>query len=168
MEFLKKKVEGWILIWGFALAGAAFVGWILSTLLPDKISLSSGAAASTIAILLCMYVGTTLQIWMARYPSELDRPRVLLFKKEEVDLFLFSPAEWLSYRYLYTLFAADTDGFERLLGIAEVLNVQDDKRVQIVVTDRASGAESVWSSLDGGSTDYFRKITIKPGALKNG
>lgn len=105
---------------------------------------------------------------MAHISSEFGRPRVLLFKREEVDLFLFSPAEWLSYRYLYTLFAADSDGFERLLGIAQVFNIQDDKKVQIVVTERASGADGIWSSLDGGSADYFRKITIKPGALKNG
>ncbi|TPK35982.1 hypothetical protein FJ492_25635 [Mesorhizobium sp. B2-5-4] len=101
------------------------------------------------ALVLGLYLGTLLHFHYAQPAADsLTRPRVLLFKKEQIGLFVISPADWLMYRAGYTLFVTESEGFERVLGIGEVLIFLDDKNVQLLVRERAAGADDIWTSLD--------------------
>lgn len=153
----------WLAPWGFALAGAAFLGWIASLLLPPTVAFSSPVLSIALATIAFIYSGTVLHFYLSRPSADLARPKVLLFKKEAPGIFLISPAPWLAYGFGYSLFLARADGFERLLGVAEVFNIQDDRKVQLSVLHRAQGADDVWESLLSGSKDHFKEIIIKPG-----
>ncbi|WP_140853920.1 hypothetical protein [Mesorhizobium sp. B3-1-9] len=158
----------WMLPWGFAFGGAAFFGWVLSLILPAISTFSSAIIAITIATSAFVYSGTALHLYLSRPSADLVRPKVLFFKKEAPGIFLISPASWLSYGFGYSLFLAQKDGFERFLGIAEVFNIQDDRKVQLSVIHRAEGADDIWTSLTSGSADHFKEIIIKPGTPRIG
>lgn len=158
----------WMAPWGFALAGAAFIGWVASLVFPAISTITLPVIAIAMATVTFFYVGTGLHLYLSRPSADLVRPKVLFFKKEAPGIFLTSPASWLSYGFGYSLFLAQKDGFERFLGIAEVFNVQDDKRVQLTVIHRAEGADDIWISLTSGSADHFKEIIVKPGTPRIG
>lgn len=166
IESLRKALPAWMTAWGFALAFAAFIGWIVTLLVREPISLSSGIIAALVSVFLLIYVGTALHLILGIVPEDFVKPRVKLYRKQGANspaIFLFSAADWLSYKAAYTMFVLEDDGFERFMGIAHVFNVQNDKSVQVVVPVRAPASETVWSSLDAGSRDYFKSIVLKPG-----
>ncbi|MER8674482.1 hypothetical protein [Mesorhizobium sp. LSJC264A00] len=158
----------WLAPWGFAFGVAAFIGWVAGLLLPATATLTSPAISIALATVAFVYIGTALHFYLSRPSADLVRPKVLLFKKEGPGIFLISPAPWLSYRFVYALFLAQNDGFERLLGIAEVFNIQDDRRVQLSVIQRDDGSDDIWTSLASGSKDHFKEIIIKPGTPRIG
>ncbi|MER9682651.1 hypothetical protein NKJ23_25570 [Mesorhizobium sp. M0184] len=168
MGSYKQNVRGgWLGPWAFAITAAGVVGWAAQALLPATVTLSSGPLAIIVVVVLGLYIGTVLHFHYAQPATDsLIRPRVLLFKKEQIGLFVISPADWLMYRAAYTLFVTESDGFERVLGIGEVLIFQDDKNVQLLIRERAAGADEIWKSLDAGSKDHFGQIVLKPGAPK--
>ncbi|MBZ9854907.1 hypothetical protein LB566_13945 [Mesorhizobium sp. CA13] len=165
----KQEARGWWMVpWALAVAIAAAIGWAIQALSPATVTIGSGLLGVIAALILCLFLGTALHLYYGRPSAGLIKPRVLLFKKESLGLFVISPADWLMYGAAYTLFVAENDGFERLLGVGEVLIRQDDKNVQLLIRDRAASAEEAWKSLDGGSKDHFGKIIIKPGAPRMG
>lgn len=107
---------------------------------------------------------------MARPSSDLVRPRVILYINADnaESILLFSPADWLSYRSVYAIFVKEENSFERFIGLGQVYVIQDDKRIQVVVTQKLESAKHVWENLDSGSRDYFDKIVLKPGVPSNG
>ncbi len=150
--------------WGFALGSAAFVGWLVHLLLPAQSTVTSEIIAIATALAVFIYVGSILHLKLDRPTDDLSRPRFILFKAQGRGIFLTTPATWLYYRAKYTVFVNENDGFERLLCIVEVLNIQDDKKIQLAVINRMPETEGIWKSLDSGSQDHFRNLLVKPGA----
>jgi hypothetical protein len=167
-ERSNKRLLDILTVWGSALAVGAFFGWVIDKFLPEKVTFSPATVSVGLSIFLALLLGSILQLRMSWPGTSLQRPRILLFKPGVSGLFVLSPVDWLAYGFVYTLFVAEDDGFERSLGVAKVHNIQNDKKIQIAVLQKAMGAEAVWKSLDSGSKDYFGKIIIKPGALLNG
>lgn len=171
IKALQKAAPVWITAWGFALGLSAFVGWVAGLVISVPISLDSAGISVAIAFVVLIYSGTALHLLLALSREDFARPRLRVYRKQAEGLpaiFLFSPADWLSYKAAYTMFVLEEDGFERFLGVAHVFNVQNDRCVQVVVPERAKGADKVWSSLDSESRDYFKSIVLKPGVPIDG
>ncbi|MEO4000325.1 hypothetical protein [Mesorhizobium sp. CAU 1732] len=167
MEKSSARELTWLAPWGAAVAAAGFVGWVCHLTLPTTVHLSSAIASIIISLALLAYIGTTLHIMATQHVLTPSKPRILLYKQEERGIFLTSPSDWLSYQSAYSMFLVEADGFERLLCIAEVLIIQDDKKVQLAIAKRNDSAADVWDSLQRGSTDHFKQIIIKPGVPMN-
>lgn len=159
-----------IFAWGFAFAAAAFLGWILATTLPTDPFMDGPATSILVATSLFFFLGTVIHLLLARPSSDLVRPRVILYINADnaESILLFSPADWLSYRSVYAIFVKEENSFERFIGLGQVYVIQDDKRIQVVVTQKLESAKHVWENLVSGSRDYFDKIVLKPGVPSNG
>jgi hypothetical protein len=81
-------------------------------------------------------------------------------------LILLGQSNIFSHGSLVSIYCIN-DGYEQLIGLGEVINIQDDKRVQILLTQRVSPDEDIYKKLLENNATVFEKILIKPYVQNN-
>jgi hypothetical protein len=80
----------------------------------------------------------------------------------EILLCLLEPSELFSYNLAVSFYFIDNSGFERLIGIGGVLNIQEDRRIQVALTDAAAGQDEVLDLLRQNDANVLSRMRIKP------
>jgi len=75
---------------------------------------------------------------------------------------LLEPSEMFSHGVQVGFYFQNEDGFELLVGIGRVLNVQDDKRVQVGLTRALPGQEATVNQISQNARNVLEKVRVKP------
>ena len=139
--------------------GLPLAFWILSP--DDRISLKW--ALSVLALLLILLAFSCRIAYQYYQRVQNISPKLILVKttKNMGVICLFEPSELYSNNAIISLFFND-DGFEILIGYGYVVAVQEDKRIQILITHWESGQEEIKSKLENSNTQVLKKIIAKP------
>lgn len=99
-------------------------------------------------------------------------PRVILGRKSPTGnqkarvLCLLEPSEFFSYDALVSFYYID-EGFEELIGIGRVLNIQEDGRIQVIMTHSRTVREETAKKLGENNVDVLKKTIVKPSVPKS-
>lgn len=77
-------------------------------------------------------------------------------------LFFLEPSSLFSHDTLASFYYINDDGYERLIGIGTVTNVQDDGRIHVEILHKFSGHEEIFERLSRNDARILKKIRVKP------
>ena len=138
--------------------GLPLILWILSP--NDSISLKW--ALSVLALLLILLAFSVRIAYQYYQRAENILPKLIRIVSDNMGVIcLFEPSELYSHNALVSLFFNDED-YERLIGLGYVFNVQDDKNIQILITQWIPGQEEIKDKLENNNAQVLKKIIAKP------
>jgi len=82
-------------------------------------------------------------------------------------LCLLEPSEFFSHNMLVSFYFIDEDNFERLIGIGEVINIQEDSKIQVLLRFPTPGHEEKIASLIKNDRTILHKLLVKPSIPRN-
>ena len=167
---MKKSFLG--LVWGSLLRVNILVAilltivlWILSP--AEKISMKLALPVGAVFLILIMTLGnaayesfrlskhTLPRVLHGRKPSARDQQR-------EKVICLLEPSELFSYDALVSFYHIGEENFEQLIGLGNVLNIQEDGRIQVVMIHALDGYDETVQKLAQNDAELLKKIRIKP------
>jgi hypothetical protein len=81
-------------------------------------------------------------------------------------LCLLEPSELFSHDALVSFYYVDEEGFEQLIGMGVVLNVQEDRKIQVALTQAIEGHVEKLEKLVQNEARILKKIRVKPDIQK--
>ena len=143
---------------GIASIVVPLILWIFSP--DDSISLKWALPVLALLLILLPFLG-----WIACQYSQKSQnilPKLILVKTIETRVIcIFEPSQLYSHNAIVSLFFND-EGYERLIGLGYVFNVQEDKYIQILITQWISGQEEIRDKLEAGNAQILEKVIAKP------
>jgi hypothetical protein len=116
-------------------------------------------------IILAVVADAGYRAWQLRIPG---LPKVL-YATNSVSLAtsiqlicLLEPSEMFSYGLQVGFYYQNEDGFEVLVGIGHVINIQDDKRVQVGLTRTSLGQERTVELIAQNTKSIVERVRVKP------
>ena len=133
--------------------------WIFSP--DDSISLKWALSVLALLLILLAFSGRIAYQYFQKAQNIL--PKLILVKTIENMgvICLFEPSQLYSHNAIVSLFF-DDEGYERLIGLGYVFNVQEDKHIQILITRWMSGQEEIRGKLEDGNAQVLEKVIAKP------
>ncbi|WP_175547585.1 hypothetical protein [Marinobacter antarcticus] len=166
MSFGNLLWESVVKSWGgmltFLSFGAALLVFYLT---PKNTSVAINHVLPIFILLFFLAVVSLRAAWISFGYSKLILPKVIHVKeppkayKNAFALFLVKPTPLLSHDAIISVYYLE-DGLEQLVGVGKVVNVQNDKKVQIVVTNDYDFGEKL-NNLKRNSKDELDKLVIK-------
>jgi hypothetical protein len=144
---------------------ALAVGIIVWVFKPDeRVSLAVTVPAFlTVLIMLVVAIDAGYDAWKLRTPG---LPKVLYAKKWDQDglevVCLLEPSELFSYGLQVGFYYKNEDGFELLVGVGGVINIQDDRRVQVGMTSVVEGQEQAVRAICENTKNVIERVRVKP------
>jgi len=169
------KKSFWGLIWSSFLRVQGILGgiivfaltvlvWLLS---PDKnISLGWVLPIGFFCVILILALGNAA--YEAFKISEHVLPIVLVGKKPPTQisgaklLCLIEPSELFSYDTLVSFYYIGDENFEQFMGIGRVINIQEDNKIQVVMTHSLDGYEEKIEKLVQNDAGILKRTRVKP------
>jgi hypothetical protein len=118
-----------------------------------------------ILIVLAVVADAGYRAWQLRMPG---LPKVL-YATNSVSLgatiqlvCLLEPSEMFSYGLQVGFYYQNEDGFEILIGVGHVVNIQDDKRVQVGLTRTSGGQEQTVELIGQNKKSVIERVRVKP------
>lgn len=99
-------------------------------------------------------------------PSILHARKPFAETQGEKVLCLLEPSELFSHNVLVSFYYVDEEGFEQLIGIGVVLNVQEDRKIQVAMTWAIKGHVEELERLVQNEAGILKKIRVKPDVPK--
>lgn len=159
-------LESAIKSWGGILTFLSFaIAILVFYLVPDKSSILLKNILPAIIIVFFLAVVGFRAAWSAWQSDKQELPRVIYVKEppkayqSACALFLTDPTPLLSHDAIVSVYYLEDD-LERMVGVGKVINVQNDKKVQILVTDNYDFDEKLDDILKN-SKDELKKIIVK-------
>ena len=136
----------------------SLIFWIFSP--DDSISLKWALSVLALLLILLAFSGRIAYQYYQRAQNIL--PKLIRIVPDSMGVIcLFEPSELYSHNALVSLFFNDED-YERLIGLGYVYNVQDDKNIQILITQWIPGQEKIKDKLEANNAQVLEKIIAKP------
>jgi hypothetical protein len=158
--------ESSIKSWGGVLNFLSFIGALLVFyLVPEESSVKLNQVLPAIIVTFFLFVVSLRAAWVASQSSNILPPRVMYVKdppkayENACALFLVEPTPLLSHDAIISIYYLEDD-LERLVGVGRVINVQNDKKVQILITNNYDFGEKL-SQIMKNSKDELKKLIIK-------
>lgn len=173
------KKSFWSLVWSsFLRTQGALIGVIaivssvlLWRLSPNKnISLGLALPIGLLCVVLILTLGYAA--YESFKMSKRILPRVLFGKKSSTKnqkpqvLCLLEPSEIFSYDAVVSFYYID-EGFEQLIGIGTVTNIQENGKIQVVMTYSNDVYEETINELADNNARVLNKIIVKPNVPKS-
>ena len=154
-----RKMDNLIFLLGCVVSiGLPLILWIFP---PDgSISLKWALPVLAFVLILLAFSGRMAYQYYQRTQNILPKLiRVETIKTEVI--WIFEPSELYSNNAIVSLFF-DDEGYERLIGLGYVFNVQEDKHIQILITQWISGQEEIKDKLEANNAQVLKKVIAKP------
>lgn len=152
--------------WGFALALSSGVSFLTDKLLADTYTMQKPGVLSWQFIGVAALLGALLQRYLVPTHDAVTSHKVVKYistKFFENGGFIAKPTPWIQHNLVYGIVLEEDEGFERVLGVAKLFMVQENKLIQLMVLARYEKAASIWQRLDSGETDQVKNIKLKMG-----
>lgn len=168
----------WSLIWGSFLKSQgvlvgllAFVAAIIFWVYPPTFVISLKFVVP-IFILLLLLIFTLVTATYDSYRAGLRiLPRLIVSKnigqnKDEIRILcVLEPSELFSYDSVVSFYCHD-EGFEQLIGVGTVINIQEDGKIQVVMTNFLKEHEEKVRKLAMNDAGLLQKTVVKPNVPK--
>lgn len=82
--------------------------------------------------------------------------------KDHAVLCLLEPSDLFSHGHFVSIYIKDDDGFEVLIGVGSVLNIQDDARILVGMNMAAEGYEDIIKAISNNDKTQLERLRIKP------
>lgn len=82
-------------------------------------------------------------------------------KNKETQLFLLTPSDLFSNEMVVSFYYYN-DGYEQLIGIGRVFNIQDDNKIQVLLEHTVEGHNEKLEEIFKNNKIFLNKIKIKP------
>jgi prolipoprotein diacylglyceryltransferase len=158
--------ESTVKSWGGILTFLGFVGAILVFyLVPEESNIKLKHILPAIIVAFFFVVVALRAAWAACQYSSVNMPRVMYVKdapkayQGSCALFLVEPTPLLSHDAIVSVYYLEDD-LERLVGVGKVINVQNDKKVQILITENYDFGEKL-NQIMNNSKDELKKLIVK-------
>lgn len=158
--------ESIVKTWGGILTFLSFIGALLVFyLVPESSSVLLKHILPAIILVFFLAVVALRTAWTACQETGSQIPRVMYVKaapkayQGACALFLVEPTPLLSHDAIISVYYLEDD-LERLVGVGKVINVQLDKKVQIVITDNYDFGEKLHQIMNN-SKDELKKLVVK-------
>ena len=160
--------------WSTLISLRFLLGCVVSVVLPlilwrlspnDSISLKW--ALPVLALLLILLAFSVRIAYQYYQRAENILPKLIRIVPDNMGVIcLFEPSELYSHNALVSLFFNHED-YERLIGLGYVFNVQDDKNIQILITQWIPGQEEIKDKLENNNAQVLEKIIAKPNVSRS-
>jgi len=166
------KKSFWGLIWSSFLRVQGVLGVAITIVLavlfsPNKnISLSWVLPIGLFCVILILALGNAA--YEAFKISKYVLPVVLVGKKPPTQipgaklLCLIESSELFSYDTLVSFYYIGDENFEQLMGIGTVINIQEDSKIQVVMTYSLDGYEEKIEKLVQNDSGILKRTRVKP------
>ena len=104
-------------------------------------------------------------VWQNRrkpFPRVIHSRQPTSVWKDYDFLCLLEPSDLFSQGYFVSIYIKDEDGFEVLIGLGSVLNIQDDERILIGMSVAAEGYDDVIKAIANNDKKRLEQLIIKP------
>lgn len=159
-----QAIDSWYGRVASAASIAALAGFLASYFLTDPITLSSrtqivGLTIVTFAAAL-IFISYKLISEYAHFQS----PRLIqVIEGVSGSIFLFQPARWITHHFQYSIFYVND--IENYLGTGFVINIQNDRKIQIIVSPEGLKAREIYDRLLKAARSEMDRVIIKPGFI---
>lgn len=92
-------------------------------------------------------------------------PKALVCRAAPQDgclMILLEPSRLFSFGIAVSIFLVNEDGFEQLLALGFVANVQEDEKIQIIVNHVQGGHTKEIKTLEQNNANTLRRLRVKP------
>jgi hypothetical protein len=146
-----------------------FVGVVLAIItfftIPATSSLPVRYAILVILIALCLIIWLFDASWSAFNRKSNVLPSVICAReapksfKKAIALLILESSEFFSYDSVVSIYSVENE-IEILVGVGKVINIQENKKIQVLVTHRIE--EIDWNLILQNNVNELRKLIIKP------
>lgn len=156
--------------WGGTLTFLGFTSSILSYfVIPNEANIPLRFVVVLVALLLLLLIIVLRAAWIAHQKSnlrpDLTIPKVIYVKdppklySKATALLLIEPTQLLSNDATVSVYYLEGN-YEKFVAIGKVINVQDDKKVQIIITDNYDFEDEL-AKIKQNSTEELDKLIVK-------
>lgn len=156
--------------WGGTITFLGFLASVLSYfVVPNEVNIPLKFVVIIVILLVLLLAITLRAAWGAHQESNIQPnltiPKVIYVKEPPklysgaVALFLIDPTPLLSNDAIVSLYYLE-DNYEKFVAIGKVINVQDDKKVQIIITDNYNFEDELEKIMKN-SVEELNKLVVK-------
>lgn len=169
------KKNFWSLIWysfwrlqsllgGIIAVALAVILWLFApnTKIPLAISLPIGILCVMLIIILGHAAYEALNMSSRILPKVLFGKRISTQSQRERVLCLLEPSDLFSHDAIVSFYYIDDENFELLIGLGNVVNIQEDSKIQVALTDTVNGHEEIVTKIAQNDSGVLKKIKVKP------
>jgi hypothetical protein len=158
-------------IQGLAIAVLAFLAAIILYLFDSSDDPSGRIAVSLNIVMYTLLILLAVTALDAAYrlhrAAKGGLPRVILGRNPPAGsratlTCMLEPSELFSYGIAVSIYKVDDEGFESLVGIGNVTNIQGDGRIQVLVERTMAGHEEFAESIKNNEQKAIRAARVKP------
>ena len=142
----------------------SFIFWVFKSDYEVAISILIPICFLIIGILLTLSY-MSYNLWENRkknFPNIIHARESTSAWKDYKVLCLLEQSELFSYNHVISVYHIDENGYEILIGIGSVLNIQDDKRILVGISEVADGHKEIIEKLSRNDNSQLKKLKIKP------
>ena len=147
-----------ILFWALSPETEIALKWVLPVVLVLAISTTIFATSTVLSIRRSKRILPKVLLAM-KPPAAMEDAQVLC---------LLEPSELFSHDSLISFYYLGEDSFEQLMGVGVVLNVQEDKKIQALMTATTDGQKERVGRLTQNDAQLLRRVLVKPTVPKSG
>ena len=155
--------------WGIPIAIIALIAAIIFWIYPPTATITLKTFVPLIIIFsILIYILLNSTIYLYKKYRENLLPRLLTCQKDEEQnriVLLLNPSPLFSYDSLVTIYHIQ-EQYEALIAIGVVINIQEDKKVQVLITSIIPGKDEVIETLTANNINTIKKTIVKPNIAK--
>ncbi len=158
----------------FGVLVTVLVGCVLWFLVPTSFSTTGRAMVAIVLpcmLLLMLFLVAALHAAYRAFSMRGPRlPRLVYSRRPYAPfdsakaLCLLEPSELLAHGQHVVFVVKGEDGFEQGMGLGEVVNIQEDRRIQVTLLQVFAGQEETAKRLADGDAQIIAHTMVKPGA----
>ncbi len=95
-------------------------------------------------------------------PQVLSGRKIAPLAQETELLLLLEPSSLFAHDTWVSFFHIDGDNFERLIGVGSVVNIQEDGRIQVGMSQASLGYEEIIKGLTRNDSGLLKRTRVKP------
>lgn len=130
--------------------------------------------AVTILFIILITLLTFIHLSYSLYKSRNPQLPAIIFGREPYGIFvntkgicLLEPSDLFSYDSFVSFYYIGDEQFEQQIGIGSVVNIQDNKRIQVVIEEIFEGQENIVERLKNNDKSIMSKVIVKPNIPKS-
>ena len=142
----------------------ALLLWIFqpTTRVPLGMVIVASTLGAAVLVTLAHMAYSAIQECSGRLPRVIHSRKGIGAFEDHPVVCLLEQSELFSHGAAVSFYFKDAGGFEVLIGIGRVLNVQDDRRIQVGLNQAARGQEVTVTKLQGNNSETLQRLIVKP------
>ena len=162
--------NGFSKAWGVPVGIIGLIAAITLWIYPATETLSLKIVVpSTVIFLILIYTFLSAITDLYKKYQQNPLPKLLTCQKDLTQntiVLLLSPSQLFSFDSIVSVYSIQEQDYEAIVAIGVVINIQEDKKVQVLITDVIPGKDEIIKKLTENNVNTIEKIIVKPNIAK--